>query len=390
MRHFHPKKQNLFSRLSLSRPRHHQPQGKPDYFLIGLIFGIVIFGLIMLSSASIVKSYQKNGSSYYFFWHQVVNGLIPGLILFFILSRINYLKWEKFSVWFFGASLLLLILVFAPFIGQTINKARSWISFFGLFPIQPAEIVKLLLILALAGWFSHRGREKNRDFWNGLIPFALLFALVSILVILQPDLGTLLILLTIGLAVYFVAGADFKHLLILGSAGVLALGIMIKAASYRADRLTTFINPGFDPQGIGYHINQALLAVGSGGIFGLGFGQSRQKFAYLPEAMGDSIFAVIAEELGFIFGLALIAAFLLMAWRGWKLCQKIPDDYGRYVVVGIISWFVFQAFFNIAAMINLMPLTGVPMPFVSYGGSAFAACLAGAGILASISRQARP
>ena len=168
--------------------------------------------------------------------------------------------------------------------------------------------------------------------------------------ILQPDLGTLLILLTIGLAVYFVAGADFKHLLILGSAGVLALGIMIKAASYRADRLTTFINPGFDPQGIGYHINQALLAVGSGGIFGLGFGQSRQKFAYLPEAMGDSIFAVIAEELGFIFGLALIAAFLLMAWRGWELCQKIPDDYRPLVFGGLNFFFFFFVFFYFSSL----------------------------------------
>ncbi len=257
----------------------------------------------------------------------------------------------------------------------------------GLFSFQPAEIVKLLLILGFAGWFSYRGKEQNQDFWNGLVPFAVILGLVSLLVVLQPDLGTLIIIASISLAIYFTAGAKLTHILGLILCGLGAFGVLIIQAPYRAARIMTFINPQFDPQGVGYQVNQAFLAIGSGGWFGLGFGQSRQKFAYLPEVMGDSIFAIIAEELGFIFVVALIALFILLAWRGLKLAQAVSDDYARFIVIGIISWFVLQAFFNIAAMVGLMPLTGIPLPFISYGGTALAASLAGVGILANISRE---
>lgn len=381
------KKPNRFKKL-LHLPEI-QKSGQPDWFLVGLFFVIIIFGLLALSSASSIESFRRFGGTYTIFFRQVLRGFIPGLIAFIILSNIDYKKFEKYSVHFFGLSLFLLILVFLPGIGQTLNGAKSWINFFGI-PFQPAEIVKLFLTLSLSGWFAYRNQEANKDFWNGLVPFAFMLGLVSLLIILQPDIGTLMILVLIALAVYFVAGASISHLMILGLGGVLTLILLILSAPYRLSRLLIFFHPEQDPQGTGYHISQALLAVGSGGLFGLGFGQSRQKFAYLPEVMGDSIFAVIAEELGLIFSCAVVIAFLLLAWRCYKLYLATDNEYGRYIIVGITSWFVFQSFCNIAAMVGLMPLTGIPLPFVSYGGTSLAICMSAAGILVNISKHAKP
>jgi len=382
MRRFKLKRQNRLTRFF----KKDKFMARPDYFLLGLVFIIAIFGLFMLSSASSVESFRRFGSTYYLFWHQLSRGFLPGLFFFFLLAKIDYRFWERFSVWFFIVSLIILALVFIPGLGATYGKAKSWINIAGL-SFQPAELVKLLLILSLAGWFSYRGKERNADFWNGLIPFTIMLGLVSLLIILQPDIGTLMIVAVIALIVYFIAGAKLIHLAGLVLAGLGGFGILIAQAPYRAARLMTFLHPEIDPQGIGYHINQAFLAIGSGGWFGLGFGQSRQKFAYLPEVMSDSIFAVIAEELGFVFTAALVILFLLLAWRGLRLARLTEDDYARYIVVGIISWFTFQAFFNIAAMIGLMPLTGIPLPFISYGGTALASSMAAAGILINISRQ---
>ena len=206
---------------------------------------------------------------------------------------------------------------------------------------------------------------------------------------LQPDMGTMIIISVTALAVYFVAGAPFKHLLwlILGASGLFL--ILIKIAPYRAARLTVFLNPAIDPQGIGYHINQALLAIGSGGIFGLGLGHSRQKYLYLPEVTGDSIFAVIAEELGLVFALVLIALFLVLMYRGLKIAKAAPDMLGKLVASGIIAWISLQAFINIAAMVTLIPLTGIPLPFISYGSSALASSIIAIGVLTNISKQTK-
>ncbi|OGY43460.1 MAG: cell division protein FtsW [Candidatus Buchananbacteria bacterium RIFCSPHIGHO2_01_FULL_39_14] len=361
--------------------------GKPDLVLLGTIFVILIFGLVMLTSASSIKSYREFNSTYYLFFHQIIFGLLPGTILFFWLSRVSYHLWEKYSVLFFILSLIILGLVFIPGLSLEIGETKSWLKIFGA-SVQPSEIIKLFLILSLAGWFSYRGREKNQDFWNGLIPFVFILGLISLPIALQPDLGTLVVVAVIALSIYFVAGAKISHLLGLAAVGLGLFGILIFQTPYRAERLMTFLNPELDPQGIGYQINQALLAVGSGGFFGLGFGQSRQKFAYLPEVIGDSIFAIIAEELGFIISLSLIFLLVFFAYRGLKLARGINDEYGKLIVTGIIAWFIFQSFFNIAVMIGLMPLTGIPLPFVSYGGTALATLLAATGILANISRQA--
>src|SRR3989344_1561777 len=369
-------------------PTHSEPK-RADYILVGLIFFILIFGLAALSSASSVVSFRDYGNTYPLFFRQFRNRLIPGLILFFILARINYQHWLRYTVFFFVLAILLLLAVFVPGLGTSYDTgARSWLNLGGI-SFQPAETIKLLLILSLAGWFGQRPKEMNQNFWNGLVPFVAILAIISLLIILQPDYGSLFVILTIALSIYFVAGAAWRHLFGLIFAGLGLFGLLIAQAPYRAARLMTFLDPELDPEGIGYHINQAFLAIGSGGWLGLGFGQSRQKFAYLPEVIGDSIFAVIAEEIGFIFSAALIVVFLVLFFRGMKLAQATQDEYARYLVVGIISWFTLQAFLNIGGMLGLMPLTGIPLPFVSYGGTALMSALAAAGILVNISRQVK-
>lgn len=361
---------------------------KPDKFLVSLLAVLIFFGLIMLSSASTVESFRSHGNSYYFFWHQIYSGFLPGITLLIFFSIFDYRWLEKYTMWFFAAAVVLLLMVFVPGVGQVIGNARSWVKL-ATISFQPSEIVKLLVILFLAGWFAHRGRAMNKDFWNGLIPFGAILGFVSLLIILQPDLGTLVVLATIAIVMYFAAGGKLIHLVGLLGLGLGFVGIMIARAPYRAARLMVFLHPELDPQGIGYHINQAFLAIGSGGWFGLGFGQSRQKFAYLPEVMGDSIFAIISEELGFFVALAVIIAFVLIVWRGLKLLRGIDDDYAHLLIIGIVSWFIFQAFYNIGAMIGLLPLTGIPLPFISYGGTALASTMAASGILINISRKSK-
>lgn len=357
-----------------------------DYvFFIAIVITITI-GLAMLSSASSVEAFRDFGDSYYFVKRQLLRGVLPGVVLFLFFSRLNYKKLERYSLHFFILAIVLLISVFIPGLGESFNSARSWIVV-GSFTFQPSELVKLLLILSLSGWFARRGQEKNRDLWNGLVPFIALFGSIALLVLLQPDLGTLMVLVAIGFTLYYVAGAKLGHIASLGVAGLAALVVLIARAPYRADRLMTFLHPELDPQGIGYHINQAFLALGSGGFWGLGYGQSRQKFAYLPEVMGDSIFAVIGEEMGFVISVLIIILFMTILFRGLKLAQHAPDYYARYVLVGITVWFSVQAFFNIGAMVGLLPLTGIPLPFISYGGSSMMSVLAAAGVVIGISKH---
>jgi len=361
---------------------------KTDLVFLGITLGLVVFGLVVLSSASGPLGYSNYKDSFYFVKHQILYGVIPGLILLFIMLRIPYRFWRKFALPLLGVGLLLLLAVFIPGIGADFGTARSWIDIGG-FTLQPAEIVKLTFLFYLAAWLESRGEEGARDFRTGLIPFLIVLGLIMGLLLLQPDLGSMAIIVFEALAVYFVAGSSIKHLIGIGLGGVALLWAMIKVAPYRAARLTTFLHPELDPQGIGYHINQALLAVGSGGFWGLGFGHSRQKFQYLPEVQGDSIYAIMAEELGFIISAALIIMFLVFLWRGLKIINEAPDAFGKFVGIGILSWIVFQAFVNIGAMIGLVPITGVPLPFISFGGTAMFVNLAAVGVLLNISSQNR-
>jgi cell division protein FtsW len=362
---------------------------KPDYGFLGLLGAIMAIGLVMLTSASAPDAFHKFNDGYWFVKHQIAYGLVPGAVLFFVMSRVDYRRWRVHAKTLFIVSIGLLLLVFVPGLGADWGTAKSWIHV-GPFSLQPAEIVKLTFLFYLAAWMETRGEEGVADLSRGVVPFLSAFGIIALLLMLQPDLGGLLVFASMAFAVYFVAGARWSHIAALAGAGALALAALIKSAPYRAARLMTFLHPELDPQGIGYHINQAFLAIGSGGWFGLGLGHSRQKYLYLPEVAGDSIFAVLAEELGFIFTLAVLAVFTLFLFKCIDIARRAPDDYGRFIAAGIAGWIFSQMLFNIGSMVGLMPMTGLPLPFVSYGGTAFMVLLAAMGVLANVSKQGHP
>ncbi|MBT6254180.1 putative lipid II flippase FtsW [Candidatus Uhrbacteria bacterium] len=356
-----------------------------DVTLLSLTMGLIAFGFVMLTSASGPIGFEKFGDTYWFVKHQALFGLLPGLVMMFILSRIPYFFWKKLATILLFISIALLILVFIPGVGADFGSAHSWVVVGG-FSFQPSELVKLTFLLYLAAWFENRAEKDVKDWSSGFVPFISSLGIIMLLMILQPDVGTMTVIIALALAVYFVAGASWKHLLALGTGGVALFFLLIRLAPYRAARFTTFLHPELDPQGVGYHINQAMLAIGSGGMFGLGYGHSRQKFQYLPEVSGDSIFAVIAEELGFFLSAAVIFLYAFFARRMLALASNAPDKFSQYVVVGVMVWIVFQAFVNIGAMLGLMPITGIPLPFVSYGGTSLVVLMSAMGIVLNISK----
>jgi len=365
---------------NIRRKLHH-----PDYRFIITLFLIIAFGLIMLSSASVSLSYEKFGNAYFYVNHQIIFGLLPGLALFAFFLFLDYRILKKMSFWLLVFSIALLVLVFIPGIGADYGTAKSWIDIG--FSFQPSELVKLTFIIYLASWLESRGEQKASDLSEGLVPFLSVLGVIAVLLILQPDIGTMSIIILSSLVVYFVGGANLIHMAGVAVASFISLIVLIKISPYRAARLMTFLHPELDPQGIGYHINQAFLAIGSGGIWGRGFGLSRQKFQYLPEVAGDSVFAIIAEELGFIIASLIIIGLVYLMIRGLKIAQNSPDKFAKLLVIGIISWIMIQSFVNIGAMVGLMPLTGVPLPFISYGGTSLAILLGACGIVVNISRQ---
>ncbi len=359
----------------------------PDIIFLASAAFLAVFGLAMLSSASSVLGYEKFGDGYFFIKRQLLHGFLPGIILFFLFLNLDYRNLKRFSKIALVFSVGLLVLVFIPGLGTVYNKARSWVSL-GFFSFQPSEIVKLTFLIFLAAWFEARREREVRDFMTGLFPFLAALGVIAGLIMLQPDMGTMGIIFISSFVVYFAAGAPLAHIAGIGGLGIAAFFIMIKVAPYRVARFTTFLHPELDPQNIGYQINQALLAIGSGGILGLGYGQSRQKFLYLPQAYGDSIFAVMAEEMGFIFLLFFFFALAVFFFRGIRIARRAPDIFGRLLATGIISWLMFQALYNIGSMAGILPLTGIPLPFISYGGTALMTTLAAVGILGNISRHA--
>lgn len=358
-----------------------------DWWLLAAFLLLLGFGLMMLASAGTATGYEIFGDSYYFVKHQFLLGVLPGLLLMGVFAKIDYHYWKQWAGVMLLFSIILLISVFIPGLGAGYGTAKSWIIIAG-YSFQPAELVKLTFLIYLVTWLVNRGESKVKNLQEGFLPFMFIMGVIVLLMVLQPDVGTMSIIVFTAFIVYFIAGASWKHILTLGLLGLFALGMLIQFSPYRAQRFMTFLHPEIDPQGVGYHINQAYLAIGSGGLTGRGYGHSRQKFQYLPEVTGDSVFAVIAEELGFIFAAGFIVLLLFIAYRALKICRNAPDRFGQLLGVGIISWFTVQAFFNIASMIGLMPMTGVPLPFVSSGGSAMLVSLGALGILLNISGQA--
>ncbi|MDP2708680.1 MAG: putative lipid II flippase FtsW [bacterium] len=375
---------NLISWFNkLISARNEREADKP---LLYISAAIVVFGLVMLSSASSIIAYNTYGDSYYFFKHQIF-GLGLGLAAAWIFSKIDYHLWRKYALGLLIVSVILLLLVFIPGLSAKWGNSRSWINIFG-FSLQPSEFVKITFLLYLAAWLEGR-KKKLEEISGGLGPFIAVLGLIALLMLLQPDLGTLIIIGITSLIVYYVGGGRTRHILLIVIAGLIAVSVLVQLKPYQADRFRCWLDPSYSTQDACYQINQSLIAVGSGGFWGRGLGASRQKFFYLPEAQNDAIFSIISEETGLIFSSILILLFVALFYRGFLIAKSAPDDFGKILALGIVSWIAIQAIINIGGMVNAMPMTGVPLPLVSYGGSAMLAALASLGILANISKQGR-
>ncbi len=368
-----------------------------DTVLAIVIFCLVLFGVVMISSVSVYESYQLTSNmtargllddpiNSFYLWRHVWRAALS-IPLAILLIYLPLKIWKSSALFIFVASLLLLIALFLPGIGANYGTSTSWINVSFLPSVQPAEFVKLALILYLAVWMEKR-QELVQSFQYGFIPFTILLSSVVVLLALQPDFGSVLVIVLIAVSMFFAAGGNLFHII----TGALMAAFMaypiIMSKEYIRNRFMVFLDPSLDPLNISFQIKQALIAVGSGGLFGVGFGRSIQKFGYLPEVQGDTIFAASAEELGFIRITFLVIAYLVIAYRGYRIANHAPNRFAMLVAVGITSWFAFQAIINIGVNLALLPLTGLTLPFVSYGGSSLIANMMGAGVLLNISRYA--
>jgi len=358
----------------------------PDFILITVTLTLLAVGLIMVYSASAVWADYKFDDSFYFVKRQMLFAGV-GIIAMFFLMNVDYWSWRTWAKVMLIVCFVLLLLVLIPGIGTVRNGSRSWIGV-GAFSIQPSEFMKLAMIIFLAKYLSIN--QKNiTSFKNGLLPSLLLVFTAFGLIMLQPDLGTGTVMVGTCLVMIFVAGARIKHFVILGLIGLAGFVALVLSAPYRIKRITSFLDPWEDPLGSGFQIIQSLFAIGPGGLFGLGLGQSRQKFFYLPEPQTDFIFAILAEELGFIGGSFVLLLFALLLWRGIRVALGAQDLYGSFLAVGIISMVAIQVMINIGVVTGLMPVTGITLPFLSYGGSSLTLMLMAVGVLLNISRYSK-
>jgi cell division protein FtsW len=359
---------------------------QPDYWLLTIILIMVMFGTVMVFSSSFAIGVREEGGDGYYFLTRHLVYLIVGLAGMLVAMSIDYHVWKKVALpALLAVMAVLAAMVIFPSLAPEVWGASRWIQV-GPVSIQPSEFAKLALVLYLASWLSSKGM-RIREFNYGLIPFAVLMGILIGLVMLQPDLGTSLLLTAIGLSMFLVAGANLLHLslvTVVGGAAFLALAL---TESYRRDRILVFLNPDADLRNLGWQLAQAKLAIGSGGLFGVGLGASYQKFAWLPAAHHDAIFAVIAEELGLMGAGFVLMLFIMLAWRGYRVAMRAPDSLGSLIAVGIVTWMIFQAAINIGGITTTIPFTGIPIPFISYGGSSLIVSLVAIGILLNVSRQ---
>jgi cell division protein FtsW len=357
-----------------------------DFYTLIPVLLLLAIGIIMLLSASSIKSLNlsKNTDPYIFFFKQIQWSVL-GIIALFIGMKINYREYKGWTKWIMLGSVIVLILVIV--FAKDVNGAKSWISF-GSFAIQPSEFVKLATMMVLAKSLAVK-REKVKDLKEGFLPALAIIGLICGLIILQKDLGSTMVLGLAALVVIFVGGARISHL---GGLMAIGLGFVVSAiayAPYRINRIITFLHPWDDPQGKGYQIGQSLMAIGSGGFAGKGLGQGMQKYGWLPEMHNDFIFSVIGEELGFLGAIFIISLFAFFIYRGFLIARKAPDSFGSLLAVGITSMILVEMVINVAVATGSMPVTGVTLPFISYGGSSLIPKMAGVGILLNISRYRR-
>jgi cell division protein FtsW len=359
-------------------------KGIDKTFLLSVIL-LVAAGFFIFSSASLGLLAREGISYSGVAIKQFIIGFVVGGLVLVLAAKIPYKFWRSYAFYFLLASLILCCLVFIPQIGFSHGGARRWINI-GQYTFQPAELLKLGVIIYFAA-MAASAKEKIKSFKSGALPLFILLGITGILLLNQPDTGTFLVIISILVSIFISAGGRWRYLLLIIGIGILGILILAQVRPYFMNRLTTFLDPSQDALGSGYQIQQSLIAIGSGGFFGRGFGQSIQKFNFLPEPIGDSIFAVAAEEFGFIGALTLILLFLFFALRGYKISSHISDPFAKLVVIGIITHITTQSFINIGAMLGVLPLTGVPLVFVSHGGTAMLLALAEVGIVLNISKS---
>lgn len=352
-----------------------------DYLLVVVIAALLLVGLMMIYSATFALGYQVHGQPTYYLMRQSLWAAI-GILAMIIIARIEYHTWRLFSIPIMAGTVLLLGMVLL--VGDERFGGQRWLINGS---IQPSELSKLAIIIYIADWLSSKG-EQIRKVSYGLVPFAILLGFITGLIVLQRDLGTAILIGVTALAMFFIAGGQMWQILLSGILGGGTLFFLITQSSYRMARITAFLDPlGTDPTGTGYQIRQILIALGSGGITGLGLGASRQKFGYIPASHTDGIFAILGEELGFIGAVIVIGLFATLAYRGFRIALESPDAFGRVLAAGITCSLVFQAIVNIGVVTATLPFTGIPLPFISFGGSSLVISLASAGFLLSISRR---
>jgi cell division protein FtsW len=355
---------------------------KFDISLFVIIVLLIVMGILALATASTPLSLKLTNNPNFYLFHQLLWGLVPGLVLAFIAFKVPLYGIKKWSFFIFLASFILMLLVFVPGLSTSQLGATRWLNL-GFTSIQPSEILKLAAIIYLA---SILNSEKER---NKFTTFAILLVLVCSALFLQKDMGTLIVLFSTMMIMFFCSKTPIKQTLLIGFGAVAGFIGLILAEPYRLARVTSFMHPETDTLGTGYHINQALISVGSGGITGSGLGLSVQKFGFVPQSISDSIFAIFAEETGFIGCAVLIALFFAFFVAAFSVGKKLNDEYLRLMAIGIGSWFIVQALVNIGAMIGVVPLTGIPLPFISYGGSHLMMELVACGLLLNISKHAK-
>ena len=357
---------------------------KADRFFLITVFLLIFIGLAMFVSASFGILAKSQSTFYSVLFSQLVLGFGFGLVGMFFAFKTDYKFWRKYSFFIFLGSILLTAAVFIPHLGWTHLGAERWIQL-GPLRFQPVEFLKFGFIIYFAAWLSW-AKNRVRDFKFGILPLGVMLGIIALILFNQPDTKSFILIAVTGTCMLFISGVSIKYIFLIGLGSLLVLGSLVFFTPYLQERVKTFIDPSQDPQGSSYQIQQSLIAIGSGGILGRGYGQSIQKFSYLPEPQGDSIFAVIGEELGFVGSVAIILLYLVFLLRGLRIANNSPDLFSRLLVSGIVILIVAQSFMNIASITGVFPLTGVPLPFVSHGGTSLMIYLIAIGIVFQISK----
>ena len=355
-----------------------------DRFFLIIVGLLLSLGVLIFISASLGVLAKNEKLFYSVLFSQLVLGLGLGLVGMYLCLKIPYKFWRKYSLFIFLASILITAAVFIPHLGFRHGGAQRWIEIGG-FSFQPVEFLKFGFVIYFASWLSW-AKNRVQDFKFGIFPFGIMLAIIALILFKQPDIKSFILIATTGIGMLFISGVPFKYILGVGLGAVFLLGALIFFTPYLQERVKTFIDPSADPRGSSYQIQQSLIALGSGKIFGRGFGQSIQKFSYLPEPQGDSIFAVLGEEFGFVGAFGTIFLYLLFALRGFRIANNSPDAFSRLLVSGIVILIIAQSFMHIASITGVFPLTGVPLPFMSLGGTSLMVYLTAIGMVLHISK----